>query len=57
MSIRRGVSYREVLKVARKPSRKELWLYTKLTLLGIGVLGALAFIIRLLFTYIWLSAG
>lgn len=52
---KRRISYFEVLKLARKPSKRELWLFIKLTLLGIGVLGILAFIIKLIFSYIFIG--
>ena len=56
MSKRRRMSYIEVLRLAKKPSTKELWLFIKLTFLGIGVLGVLAFVIKLIFSYIWMAA-
>ena len=52
MSKRRRRSYVEVLKLAKKPSGKELWLFVKLTLIGIGLLGSIAFTIRYVFTFI-----
>ncbi|HLN45429.1 MAG: protein translocase SEC61 complex subunit gamma [Chloroflexota bacterium] len=34
------------LKLATKPGRDELWLSVKISLLGIGVVGLIGFIIR-----------
>ena len=36
------------LKLATKPGRSELWLSIKISLLGIGVVGLVGFVIRLL---------
>jgi protein translocase SEC61 complex gamma subunit len=36
------------LKLAVKPGRSELWLSVKISLLGIGVIGLVGFVIRLL---------
>jgi preprotein translocase subunit Sss1 len=36
------------LKLAVKPGRGELWLSIKISLLGIGVVGLVGFVIRLL---------
>ena len=35
-----------MLKLARKPSRKEFFLALKITFLGVAVIGLIAFIIR-----------
>jgi len=35
-----------MLKLARKPSRKEFFLALKITLLGVAIIGLIAFIIR-----------
>ncbi len=43
------MSYFEVLKLAKKPSSREIWLFIKLTLIGISLLGLMAFIVRLMF--------
>jgi len=51
------MGYIEVLKLARKPSREELWLFIKLTFIGIGILGSLAFVVKLIFSYVWMAAG
>jgi len=37
-----------VLKLAIKPGREELWLSIKISLLGIGAVGLIGFIIKLL---------
>jgi protein translocase SEC61 complex gamma subunit len=36
------------LKLAAKPGRTELWLSIKISLLGIGVIGLIGFVIKLL---------
>jgi protein translocase SEC61 complex gamma subunit len=37
-----------VLKLAMKPGREELWLSIKISLLGIGAVGLVGFVIKLL---------
>ncbi|MGA2680797.1 MAG: protein translocase SEC61 complex subunit gamma [Candidatus Bathyarchaeia archaeon] len=36
------------LKLANKPGREELWLSIKISLLGIGLVGVIGFVIKLL---------
>ena len=36
------------LKLAQKPGREELWLSIKISLLGIGIVGVIGFVIKLL---------
>jgi protein translocase SEC61 complex gamma subunit len=36
------------LKLASKPDREELWLSIKISALGIGVIGLIGFVIRLI---------
>ena len=36
------------LKLAVKPGREELWLSLKISLLGIGIVGLIGFVIKLL---------
>ncbi len=36
------------LKLAVKPDREELWLSIKISLLGIGVIGLIGFVIKIL---------
>jgi|GEM_PF-3426830 protein transport protein SEC61 subunit gamma-like protein len=48
-------STRRLAKVLTRPSRKEAMLVFKITLLGIAVLGGVAFAITLLFYFIGLS--
>ena len=36
------------LKLANKPGREELWLSIKISLLGIGVIGVVGYVIKLL---------
>ena len=38
------------MKLASKPDREELWLSIKISLLGIGAIGLIGFVIRLLAT-------
>jgi protein translocase SEC61 complex gamma subunit len=40
------------LKLSAKPDREELWLSIKISLLGIGAVGLIGFVIRLLSTTI-----
>ncbi len=40
------------LKLATKPGRDELWLSIKISLLGIGVIGLIGFLIRIIATTI-----
>jgi len=47
--------YIRVLKLAKKPSWDEFWLYTKLTLIGISLLGVIAFIIQLISSFFILA--
>jgi preprotein translocase subunit Sss1 len=41
------------LKLATKPGRDELWLSIKISLLGIGAIGLLGFLIRLISSTIY----
>jgi protein transport protein SEC61 subunit gamma-like protein len=43
---------RRILSLAKKPSRHEVWLTTKVSLLGVILIGALAFVIHLVFIVI-----
>jgi protein translocase SEC61 complex gamma subunit len=36
------------LKLASKPDREELWLSVKITVLGMGAIGLIGFVIRLM---------
>jgi len=40
------------LKLASKPDREELWLSIKISVLGIGAVGLIGFVIRLIATSI-----
>ena len=40
------------LKLASKPDREELWLSIKISLLGIGAVGLIGFVIRLMASFI-----
>jgi len=43
---------RRILKLAKKPQRKEVWLTTKVCALGIILIGVFAFVIHLVFIVI-----
>ena len=49
--------YIRVLRMSKKPSWEEFWLYTKLTLIGISLLGVISFIIKLVASFFLLSGG
>jgi protein translocase SEC61 complex gamma subunit len=40
------------LKLSQKPDREELWLSIKISILGIGAVGLIGFVIRLIATSI-----
>jgi protein translocase SEC61 complex gamma subunit len=48
---------RRILKLATKPSRKELWTSTKISLLAMLLVGALSFIIQVIMTVVTYSWG
>ncbi|MFW9961374.1 MAG: protein translocase SEC61 complex subunit gamma [Candidatus Thorarchaeota archaeon] len=48
---------RRILKLATKPSRKELWSSTKISLLAMLLVGALSFIIQVIMTVVTYSWG
>ncbi len=39
-------------RLAKKPSRKEVWLSVRISLLGMVAIGIVAFIIKLIFTLV-----
>lgn len=41
---------RRILKLATKPSRKELWTSTKISLLAMTLVGLLSFIVQVIMT-------
>lgn len=45
------------LKLASKPNRRELWLSLKISFLGIGVVGLVGFIVRLIASLLAVTAG
>ncbi|MFQ5710177.1 MAG: protein translocase SEC61 complex subunit gamma [Candidatus Geothermarchaeales archaeon] len=47
--------YVRVLRLAKKPTFSEFWLFAKLTVIGIGLLGAISFIIKLFMSYLFLA--
>jgi protein transport protein SEC61 subunit gamma-like protein len=58
MGVSEGLKrYVRVLKLSKKPSWDEFWLYTKLTLLGISILGIISFIIQLVASFFILGGG
>ena len=48
---------RRILKLATKPSRKELWMSTKVSLLAMIVVGAVSFIIQMIMTLLTSNWG
>jgi len=48
---------RRILKLATKPSRKELWSSTKISLAAMLLVGALSFIIQVIMTVVTYSWG
>jgi protein translocase SEC61 complex gamma subunit len=44
-----------LLRLARKPGRKELWLSIKICFLGMAIIGAIGFIIKLLANFLLTS--
>jgi len=47
----------KTLKLSQKPDRDELWLSIKISVLGIGAVGLIGFVIKLLATTINPGAG
>jgi protein translocase SEC61 complex gamma subunit len=45
------------LKLAVKPGREELWLSLKITVLGMGIVGIIGFVIKLLSYALGSAAG
>lgn len=48
---------RRILKLATKPSRKELWTSTKISLLAMVLVGALSFIVQVIMTLLTSNWG
>jgi protein translocase SEC61 complex gamma subunit len=48
---------RRILKLATKPSREEIWLSTKVSLLAMVLVGMLSFIIQVLMTLLTANWG
>jgi protein transport protein SEC61 subunit gamma-like protein len=46
-------SCKRLIKLIEKPDRQELWLSIKISLLGVGIIGVIAFIIK--FISFWLQ--
>ena len=49
-------SARRLLHVASKPSREELWILIKVSLLGVGIVGAIGYVVRVLFWIVGLAS-
>ncbi len=47
----------KTLKLSSKPDREELWLSIKISMLGIGAIGLIGFVIKLLASVINPGAG
>ncbi len=55
MELRKFVdSTKRLFQVTTKPSRDEFWLLTKVSLIGVVAVGAIGFMIRILFFFIGL---
>lgn len=44
--------FMRMARLAKKPSRKEVWLSIRISLLGMVAIGLIAFIIKLIFTLV-----
>jgi protein translocase SEC61 complex gamma subunit len=47
-------SSRRLLRVTSRPSRTEVWLLVKISFLGVTIVGAIGFMIRILFLFVGL---
>jgi len=47
-------SSRRLLHVTSRPSRTEVWLLVKISFLGVTIVGAIGFMIRILFLFVGL---
>ena len=43
---------RRILRLATKPSRKELWMSTKISILAMFLVGFLSFIVQIILTFV-----
>ncbi|MFX1562276.1 MAG: protein translocase SEC61 complex subunit gamma [Promethearchaeota archaeon] len=43
---------KRIVKLAKKPTRSEMWMQLKISLLGLFVIGLVGFIIRLIFSVV-----
>ena len=43
---------KRIAKLAKRPTRKEMWAQVKISFLGLFVVGAVGFVIRLIFTIV-----
>jgi len=50
-------STKRIIKVATKPSKKDYWLVTKICLIGMVILGAISYVIQLLFSLLGQMLG
>lgn len=47
-------SSRRLLRVTSRPDRTEIWLLVKISFLGVAIIGAVGFMIRILFLFVGL---
>ena len=45
-------STRRLIHASSKPSREEVWLLLRISLLGIGLIGGIGFMVRILFLFL-----
>ncbi len=45
-------STKRLIHASSKPSREEVWLLLRISLLGIGVVGGIGFMVRILFLFL-----
>lgn len=43
---------KRIIKLSKKPTRKEIWMQFKISMLGLFAVGTVGFIIKLLFSFI-----
>lgn len=48
-------SVRRLIQIASKPSRTELWMLVRVTLLGIAIVGGIGFVVKVLFWFVGLG--
>jgi len=50
-------STRRLVHASSKPSREEVWLLLRISLLGIGLIGGIGFMVRILFLFLGTGAA